>query len=80
MMFIRKRNDSPSFAKIVFAAAAAVLGVLALAAVAYKLIQKYRDGAFWSCCEDDYYDDECDDFVEIECEDDELDAEIADEE
>ena len=68
MMFIKKKDDRHSLAKIIFITSAVVLGVLAVLAVLCKLRQKY----FICNCEEDCCIDEdnINDFVEIECEDD----------
>lgn len=69
MMFIKRKADNHSLAKIIFITTAVVLGVLALLAVLYKLRQKYC-ASECCCCDDDCIDDDdCSDFVEIECED-----------
>lgn len=67
MMYFKKKEHH-SLAKIILITSAVVLGLLALFAVLYKLRQKCCVG----CCEKDAdaEEEQNQDFVEIECEDD----------
>ncbi len=76
-MFWVKEKEKVNYGKIIAITASIVLGVVALAALAYKLWEKHCDCLCDSCCDDlldacDEWDCDCcedDDCIECVCED-----------
>ena len=79
MLYIGKRPEKSNTGKVLLIIAGIVAGVATLTFVAYKLYKKYAPARVECECEDFLDDDDLynDEFVEVECEeDDATDSEV----